>query len=132
MLSRLISNTTINTENLMKTHGLSVFMPALRSIVENLDGQWECDVPGLETFDDVRCMVKEVEDIDPRSYSFRYPMNKKGAPALPHHYIINVLSFARDMDSVLDLLDGITTALDESWDDAASVLQLRQLFPAEK
>jgi hypothetical protein len=133
MLLKLVSNTTIDAERLMTKHELTVFLPAIRAIFEAQEWNWEFDVSGLETFDDFCDLVKEIERIDPRSYSFRYPTSKKGTAALEHHFVINVLSFARNMDGVLELLSGAVTGLDESWDKAASIQYfIQELFREER
>jgi hypothetical protein len=90
---------------------------------------WDFEVSGLRSWDDFCALIREIERIDPQSYSFRYPVTKQGDAALPHHFIVNVISFARSMDPVLDLLDGAMTGLEERWHGEAEVAYfLQELF----
>ena len=60
-------------------------------------------------------LVRSIDEIDPGSYSFRYPVNRSGEAPLPEHFVIGILGFAPGMDSLLDLLDGATRALHEEF-----------------
>jgi hypothetical protein len=43
--------------------------------IDNQESEW------IRRADDV---IKQFDDMDPRSFSFRYPADKHGAPALPN------------------------------------------------
>jgi len=57
--------------------------------------------------------------VDPQSFTFRYPTNKKGAGLVPQHFGFNVLHFADQANGALRLLDGALTGLEEAWYSAA-------------
>lgn len=58
-------------------------------------------------------LILQLEEVDPHSFAFRYPANKKGERSLPHHSAFNVIQFARRIDPIMDLLAGATTGLQE-------------------
>ena len=125
----LISDEEIDTRLLLTKHELTRFLPALRAIFKAMEWDWDFEVSGLRSLDDFCALIREIERIDPQSYCFRYPVTKKGDAALPRHFIINVISFARNMDSILDLLDGAVTGLEERWHSAAEVAYfIQELF----
>ena len=63
--------------------------------------------------------MKGIEEVDPQSYTFRYPTDTKGHAALNHHTIISPVGFASNLDPILELLDGAVTGLTEEFDATA-------------
>jgi len=64
----------------------------------------------------------ELSQIDPDSFSFRYPMDKKGNYATKIHLTVNLSSFALHMSSVLDDLDTVRFGLSGEIDIAEDTL----------
>ncbi|HAF44443.1 MAG TPA: hypothetical protein DCK83_05755 [Gallionellaceae bacterium] len=52
----------------------------------------------------ITTLASKIDDIDPGSYSFRYPVNSKGDSALPKYFLTNIFVFADEMEGVLDEL----------------------------
>jgi hypothetical protein len=122
----LISDEKPNTEKLLTNHKLIRLLPTIEAIFRAVEWKWDFEVSGLKSFDDFADLIREIEKIDPQSYCFRYPVNTTGEAALSKHFVVNVVNFEKKMDSVLDLLSGAVTGLQERWDDTAEVMYLLQ------
>jgi hypothetical protein len=122
----LISDDKPNTEKLLTNHKLIRLLPTIEAIFRAVEWKWDFEVSGLKSFDDFADLIREIEKIDPQSYCFRYPVNTTGEAALSKHFVVNVVNFGKKMDSVLDLLSGAVTGLQERWDDTAEVMYLLQ------
>src|SRR4030095_3076763 len=122
----LISDEKPNTEKLLTNHKLIRLLPTIEAIFRAVEWKWDFEVSGLKSFDDFADLIREIEKIDPQSYRFRYPVNTTGEAALSKHFVVNVVNFGKKMDSVLDLLSGAVTGLQERWDDTAEVMYLLQ------
>jgi hypothetical protein len=122
----LISDEKVRTEKLLTSHKLTRLLPTIEAIFKAVGWEWDFEVSGLKSFGDFADLIKEIEKIDPQSYCFRYPVNTTSEAALPKHFIVNVVNFGKKMDSLLDLLSGAMTGLEEHWDNTAEVMYLLQ------
>jgi hypothetical protein len=122
----LISEEKPHTEKLLTSHKLTRLLPTIEAIFRAVEWEWDFELIGLRSFDDFADLIKEIEKIDPQSYCFRYPVNTTGEAALPQHFVVNVVTFGKKMDSVLELLSGTVTGLQDHWDDTAEVMYLLQ------
>lgn len=116
---RLIADQNVNAERFYGSHDLVRLLPAMREIFDRVGWHGDFDLPGLKTWQDFSDLVRSIDSIDHGSYAFRYPMNTRGDPALPHHFVLNVIAFGRNMDGLLDLFSGAASGLDDMWDNAA-------------
>jgi hypothetical protein len=129
----LKNRTKYNRNCLWENHHLSDFLPILKKIFEATIDEWQGEPDGFRSFDDFARLVKGIEDVDPNSYCFRYPVNRKGKPAHEEHLLVNVIHFAKKMDPVLDMLDAAVTYIDETWQLSAEVEYfLQELFKRDK
>lgn len=67
---------------------------------------------------DVRVVCTELNDLDPRSDGYRYPIDSKGRPSTGRHQVINLRAFSRRMSSVLDDLGTVQFGMDVETDRA--------------
>lgn len=113
MLLRLISEQNIDTGRLFTRHELVLLLPHVRAIwkVQN----WGFEGTELTSFDDFEELIRSLDQVDPQSYSFRYPINRTGEAQLPPHFVVNVVSFANRMDDLLYVLEGATIGLTEEF-----------------
>ncbi|MGO9122475.1 MAG: hypothetical protein ACLQPD_33280 [Desulfomonilaceae bacterium] len=118
-LLHLLDITRLDTSKLFKVHRLSALLPGIKIIFDGVGWTWETDVPGMRTFQEFSELVEGIEELDPASYTFRYPTDTQGHAALGHHTRINCLAFARNLDPILELLDGAVTGLTEEFDATA-------------
>ena len=109
----LISSEQINTNKLLTNHSLSRLLPPIKTIFKNLDWDRDFGIPNIHNFEDFEELIKAIEKVDPQSYSFRYPVNKRGDAILPERFVINAINFGKSMDLILQVLDGAVTGLDE-------------------
>ena len=73
-------------------------------------------VDGLPTRADFLALVNEWDALDQQSFSFRYPMDKKGGAALPERFAFGLRRFRERMEPLLDMLDGSVTAVEQACD----------------
>ncbi len=118
-LLELVSDEEVDTARAFKSHNLTEFLPAIRAIFK--DRGW-IDGEGATELEHICDVVEEVNKVDAWSYVFRYPSNKKGEASTKKHHVLNVLSYAKVVDQVLDSLDAAFTGLSAEWDDAAEVI----------
>ena len=128
-LLEVIDEEAPDLDSLFCDHRLARLLPAFKQILEGVEWPWDSDVDGAKTFEDFRELVNSIESIDPRSYSFRYPIDTRQNASLPQHHVINVIQFGRSMDRVLELIDGAVTGLSETWDATAEAIhEIRRVF----
>jgi hypothetical protein len=65
----------------------------------------------------------EFSEIDPRSESYRYPIDRKGQRSSKKHQVVNLGAFAERMSSVLEDLDTIRFGLNIETDTAQEVYE---------
>lgn len=89
-------------------HGLMPLWRELRCLLEQLDpSEADQELAAIEAF------ILQLDEVDPGSYAFRYPMTKQGEVSLPDLSRINVRHLGEIMDSVFMLLGGIHSWLGE-------------------
>jgi hypothetical protein len=104
------------TDQELTGHNLSRFSPVLKRIFGYVGWGWELNLEGLNSFEDLEKLLHDLDSIDAGSDAFRYPlknMKKKEKASVPHHFVVNVPRFCRQMDELLNLLDGATMSLRE-------------------
>ncbi len=89
-------------------HGLMPLWAELRSLLEVLDPREnDAELPAIEDF------IRQLDEVDPQSFAFRYPTDKKGEVSLPEITHINVRHLGEIMDSVFLMFTGIHSLLIE-------------------
>lgn len=58
-----------------------------------------------ELLNNISEFASRIEEIDPGSFAFRYPLTTKGTATLPSHFITNIFVFSAEMERVLDDLE---------------------------
>lgn len=130
LLVGVISEQRIDTSKLFHQHELNKLLPALRSIFKVLN--WDFEGTDLTSFEDFARVIKTIQGVDPKSYVFRYPVTREGEAYFPQPFIVNVVSFARHMDDILEFLDCAATGIPEELRaDSEAQYELEQLFGAE-
>jgi hypothetical protein len=91
---------------LFRTHNLGKLVAGAKPVLKLFRclGKW----PDSEfmSFRDFARFIMELDDLDPGSYSFRYPIDRKGGSALPNCLCFNVVAFGGKLDSLLNMLSG--------------------------
>src|SRR6266481_6394898 len=56
----LISDEKLNTEKLLTSHKLTGLVPAIEAIFKAVGWKWNCEVSGLNSFDDFADLIREI------------------------------------------------------------------------
>jgi hypothetical protein len=113
-----------NVPGLFSRHELERLLPAVRAVFRAMD--WEWDATPIGTHAEFENIVRQVDKIDPKSYTFRYPMSPSGEA---EHFVVNVPNFAETLDVLLRLLEGANDLLDERFQTEAEAMhELEQLL----
>jgi hypothetical protein len=114
---------------LFGSHSLLKLLPALRVVSKALHWNFKYEGSELKSFSDFEQLLKMIEKMDACSYSFRYPVDGNGSGLMPRHTTINVASFAKVMNSLLDFLEGAVCQIENKWDAAVeSARELQRLL----
>ena len=103
--------------HIFKDHNLTRLTPAVRTIF--LEVGWNPDqtnTPGLETMDDVERELKVMQDLDPNSFRFRYPLDRQGNPSLDSNFYVEVFKLVEKWDVLLEFLDAANCGLKAMFD----------------
>jgi hypothetical protein len=69
-------------------------------------------------------IASEFEQIDPDSYSYRYPIDIKGNPSTKHNQIVNLESMSCTMNELLDELETIDFGISIETDVAQEIYEI--------
>lgn len=108
-LLKLNGKAVVHHPNIFTEHRLRVLLKSVKPILrfQHLLNNW--GAPHFDSFRDVEKVVEDLEEFDPRSYSFRYPIDTTGKKGtLPHHFLFNVLLFGEKFDHLAKVLDWIS------------------------
>lgn len=87
------------------------------SAIGKASGWGELDAANIEGIDDY---IRQLSEVDPDSFSFRYTHSKKGTPSLPAELgLINLRHFAEMLERLANFLDGLDIGLSALEDDKA-------------
>jgi hypothetical protein len=107
-----LEGVSVDTSRLFRDHRLKPLLAPAKKILSSRRVSFEGS--GLADFSDLQRLVSEVEELDPDSFTFRYPIRKDLTGAVPHHTCVDVLGLARALEPALDLLEGICIWLEEA------------------
>jgi hypothetical protein len=117
-----LSNLTFDQkdyEGFASRHNLDVLVgPVLKIAARRFASGDESDA----MLDHLDIVCRDFNELDPASYAYRYPTKKSGHSATKPHQVVNLGDFVRGMNSALDTLDAIDTALKVSTDSASDAL----------
>jgi hypothetical protein len=90
----------------LKGHKLSPLLSRVEAVFSLVGWEWKWPLnPLVETKADVQRLLAYLEDIDPESFAFRYPVDKRGRRSIAADVRFN-------LESVVAALDVLATALD--------------------
>ncbi len=91
-------------------------MPLLEQTFDAVGWTWELDIEGLHTFEEVEELLRDFETVDQGSYTFRYPIDTKGNPSVPAHFMVHMPTFCKQMDALLESLEAALMGLEVTED----------------
>jgi hypothetical protein len=97
----------INTERLFETHKFGDLLPAVKRIFKEA-GWLGTGASGVRfgTLAEIEKLILAFDQIDPKSYTFRYPIDRNGNANLPEHFHFNVVALGEEAHEMLKMLDG--------------------------
>ncbi len=115
MLKRLIETgcnllgrgLTTHEMGLLKRHRLDKLWEAFGPILNEVSKSSHMEPPPKQELEGVESYIKQITDVDPESFSFRYSTSQVGAQSVPDVTHLNLLVFANYMERLCDYLDGI-------------------------
>lgn len=108
---QLNGKTLITNRSLLQKHSLLPFFPLLKQTFDAVGWTWDLDIEGLRTFEEVEALLRDFETVDIGSYTFRYPVDTKGNPSVPHHFMVHMPTFCKRMDALLESLEAAVMGL---------------------
>jgi hypothetical protein len=102
----------LTNRGLLQKHNLLPFLPLLKQTFAAVGWTWELDIEGLHTFEEVGELLRDFETVDQGSYTFRYPIDKKGNPSVPAHFMVSMPTFCQRMDALLESLEAALMGLE--------------------
>ena len=111
----LEDNTLTFDELILDQHNLSPFLAPIRELYDELG--WS------QSYDDCARFVARLNEIDPLSAAFRYPVKKKGrGNSLPDDFVFNLLEFAASAERVLEVLYEVLHGLEHRLEETTEWL----------
>lgn len=112
VILQMSGKTLLTNRSLLQKHSLLPFFPLLKQTFEAVGWTWELDIEGLHTFEEVEELLRDFESVDLGSYTFRYPVDTKGNPSVPHHFVVHIPTFCEWMDGLLESLEAALVGLE--------------------
>lgn len=116
MILHIHGKTLLTNRGLLQKHSLLPFLPLLKLTFNAVGWTWELDIEGLQTFEGVEELLRDFETVDIGSYTFRYPVDTKGNPSVPHHFMVHMPTFCKRMDALLESLEASLMGLEVTED----------------
>lgn len=116
VIMQINGKTLLTNRNLLQKHTLLPFLPLLKQTFSAVGWTWDLDIEGLHTFEEVEELLRDFETVDTGSYTFRYPVDTKGNPSVPHHFMVHMPTFCKRMDALLECLEAALMGLEVTED----------------
>jgi len=106
-------------KKLYNNHDLK-FLSKKATDILNLIFQKDKDIKNISN--EILEICTEISAIDKDSYSYRYPIDKKGKHSTKRHQVVNLGAFASSMNDFLEKLDNINFGLDFERQEICEIL----------
>jgi hypothetical protein len=97
---------SIDRGRLLRTHSLVGLEQDLERVFKAFKWEWDLGLPHFKSIDDFHRVIADLNDVDAGSYTFRYPMDTKGARALTSPLRFNLFDFCEILDELFLYFDG--------------------------
>jgi len=103
-------------------HRLSALLPHVRRVFSFVGWKWHWPDVRISTFAEVQRVLHDLDSVDSASFAFRYPTNKRGDAAVPHHFSFSLHGFVTIVDALAEALDTAIFGLRAEYDRASEAL----------
>ncbi len=93
-------------------HRLLPLLDSIKQVFEYAHWEWHRPKSAIESFDDVRRVIGELDALDPDSFSFRYPTTIRGERAISPGHLIGQRTILAVLDDLAESLDTAAFGLD--------------------
>lgn len=93
-------------------HRLPPLLDSIKQVFESAHSEWYWPGSTVESFDDARQVIKELDALDPNSFNFRYPTNTRGKRAISRNHLIGQRTILAVLDDLAESLDTAVFGLD--------------------
>jgi hypothetical protein len=116
VIMQINGKTLLTNRSLLQKHTVLPFFPLLKQTFDAVGWTWDVDIEGLQTFEEVEALLRDFETVDIGSYTFRYPIDTKGNPSVPHHFMVHMPTFCKRMNALLESLEAALMGLEVTED----------------
>jgi hypothetical protein len=109
---RINGKTLLTNRGILQRHTLHPFFPLLKRTFDAIGWTWDLDIEGLQSFEEVEELLRDFDTVDVGSYTFRYPVDTRGNPSVPHHFMVHMPTFCKRMDALLESLEAAVMGLE--------------------
>ena len=115
-LVRLQTGETLDLDRMFQHHEFKFLLPNVRKVFEAAGWATCCEAATrYGALAEIEAIIMEIEEIDPNSFAFRYPVDRKGVAPLPEQFHFNVVALGKDLDLLLRALDGAAEGVYEQF-----------------
>jgi hypothetical protein len=93
-------------------HRLLPLLDSIRQVFKYAHWEWHWPKSAVESFDDARRVIEELDALDPDSFGLRYPTNIRGARAISPGHSIGQRTSLAVLDDLAESLDTAVFGLD--------------------
>ena len=112
----------IERQQLLKDHDLNKILEHVERVFAVYGWGLDLGNSNFRSVADLRKIIREFQQIDPGSHSFRYPFNKKGKASLEENFRFNIFEFASILDDLFPTLRCAVMAAHEENENQARAL----------
>ena len=93
-------------------HRLLPLLDSVKRVFDYAYWEWHWPRSSIESFDDVRSVIKELDALDPDSFNFRYPTDLRGNRSISQDHLIGQQTILVVLDDIAESLDTAVFGLD--------------------
>jgi hypothetical protein len=93
-------------------HRLRPLLDSIGQVFEYAHWQWHWPKSTIESFDDAKGVIEELDALDPDSFNFRYPTNIRGERGISPGHLIGQRTILAVLDDLAESLDTAVFGLD--------------------
>jgi hypothetical protein len=104
--------TLLANRSILQKHTLRLFFPLLKRTFDAVGWTWDLAIEGLRTYEELQELLRDFDTVDVGSYVFRYPVDTRGNPSVPHHFMVHMPTFCERLDALLESLEAAVMGLE--------------------